>query len=124
MTNSTVIRTVFQLKRGLSTAWERNNPVLAPGEPGWTLDTHVLKVGDGKTAWNDLGPIAEVSVSEADIQKAVEEYLTKHPISIETDTSLSKPGMAADASAVRDNCLFNTDQIIFYAGDSDDNTFV
>jgi hypothetical protein len=96
---------------------------LAPGEPGWTLDTHVLKVGDGKTAWNDLGPIAEVSVSEADIQKAVEEYLTKHPISIETDTSLSKPGMAADAAAVKEMCLLTTDQIIFCAGDADDNIF-
>ena len=123
MTNSTVIRTVFQLKRGLSTAWERNNPVLAPGEPGWTLDTHVLKVGDGKTAWNDLGPIAEIAVSEADIQKAVNKYLEEHPIKVLTDATLSVAGQAADAAAVRNTCLFNTDCLILSAGDADDNTF-
>jgi hypothetical protein len=46
-----VLRTIFQLKRGLSEAWDRNNPILAPGEPGWTLDTHILKIGDGTTPW-------------------------------------------------------------------------
>ena len=42
-----VLRTLFQFKRGLAEAWDRNNPILAAGEPGWTLDTHILKVGDG-----------------------------------------------------------------------------
>ena len=51
---TTVINTIFQLKRGVAEAWERNNPILQAGEPGWTLDTHVLKIGDGHTAWNDL----------------------------------------------------------------------
>lgn len=124
MSNSTTIRTIFQLKRGLASAWERNNPILAAGEPGWTLDTHTLKVGDGITPWNELGPIAEIEVNESDIQKAVEEYLIKHPISIETDATLSVAGQAADAGAVREQCLFNTDQLIFYAGDADDNIFV
>lgn len=48
------INTTFQFKRGLEEAWIRNNPVLAAGEPGWTLDTHILKIGDGVTAWIDL----------------------------------------------------------------------
>ena len=52
-----IISTKFQLKRGLANAWERNNPILAPGEPGWTLDTHVLKIGDGVTPWNMLDTI-------------------------------------------------------------------
>ena len=120
---ATVIRTTFQLKRGLSTAWERVNPVLAAGEPGWTLDTHVLKIGDGVTAWNDLSPVTEPIVDESKIKEAVEKYLEEHPINIKTDATLSVAGQAADAKAIRDNCLFNTDQIIFYAGDADDNTF-
>lgn len=66
-----VIRTTFQLKRGLANAWEKANPVLAPGEPGWALDTYVLKIGDGVTAWNDLSAISGTAISEADIQKAV-----------------------------------------------------
>lgn len=119
-----VITTTFQLKRGLASAWERVNPILAPGEPGWTLDTHVLKIGDGITPWNELSSISGGQVDEADIQKAVNKYLEEHPISIKTDATLSVAGQAADAAAVRDNCLFNTDCLILSAGDADDNTFV
>lgn len=118
-----ILRTQFQLKRGLAEAWERNNPILAPGEPGWTLDTHVLKVGDGKTDWKNLEPISGVDISEADIQNAVNQYLKEHPVSVTTDKTLLKVNMPADAAAVREQCVFNTDQIIFCAGDADDNIF-
>ena len=118
-----VLNTRFQFKRGLAEAWERNNPVLAPGEPGWTLDTHILKVGDGVTAWNDLESISGVEVSEVDVQNAVNKYLEEHPVSITTDKTLSVEGAPADSAAVREQCVFNTDQIIFCAGDADDNTF-
>ena len=118
-----VISTTFQFKRGLSSAWERANPILAPGEPGWTLDTHVLKIGDGITPWNSLQAISGVEISEADIQQAVNKYLEEHPINIKTDATLSVAGQAADAAAVRENCLFNTDCLILSAGDADDNIF-
>lgn len=119
-----VIRTTFQLKRGLANAWEKANPILAPGEPGWTLDTHVLKIGDGILPWNDLKPISGAEIAETDIQKAVNKYLEEHPINVVTDATLSVAGQAADAAAVRDFCLFNTDCLILSAGDADDNTFV
>lgn len=119
-----VVRTTFQLKRGLASAWERANPILAPGEPGWTLDTHVLKIGDGVTPWNDLNSVSGTAIAEADIQKAVNKYLEEHPIKVVTDATLSVAGQAADAAAVRDFCLFNTDCLILSAGDADDNTFV
>ena len=119
-----VLSTTFQLKRGLSTAWERTNPILAPGEPGWTIDTHVLKIGDGTTPWNGLTAISGVDITEEDIQKAVNEYLEEHPIKFVTDATLSVAGQAADAAAVRDFCLFNTDCLILSAGDADDNIFV
>lgn len=118
-----VINTTFQFKRGLANAWERANPILAPGEPGWTLDTHILKVGDGITPWNELSVITGTVVSEAEIKAAVEEYLQKHPISVKTDATLSVAGQAADAAAVRANCLFSTDCLILSAGDADDNIF-
>ena len=57
-----VLNTRFQLKRGLTEAWNRNNPVLAAGEPGWTLDTHILKIGDGKTRWLELKEISGVNI--------------------------------------------------------------
>ena len=87
-----VINTTFQFKRGLSDAWERANPILAPGEPGWTLDTHVLKIGNGVTAWNNLEAISGAAISETDIRAAVEDYLKDHPISIQTDATLSVAG--------------------------------
>lgn len=115
-----VIKTTFQLKRGLAEAWSRNNPVLQPGEPGWTLDTHVLKIGDGSTPWNDLTAV-NTEISEDAIQQAVDAYLEAHPIV--TDASLTEAGKAADAGAVREMCLFNSDQLVLCAGDADDNIF-
>ena len=118
-----VLSTVFLLKRGLAEAWDRHNPILMQGEPGWTLDTHVLKIGDGVTPWKELSAITDFQVSEADVEKAVNKYLEEHPIKVTTDPTLTVAGQAADSAAVREQCVFNTDQIIFCAGDADDNTF-
>ena len=49
-----VIKTTIRLKRGTAEAWTRNNPILTLAEPGFEYDTGKLKIGDGKTAWNDL----------------------------------------------------------------------
>ena len=49
-----ILRTVFQLRRGLEAAWNRNNPILASGEPGFAIDKNAIKIGDGVTAWKDL----------------------------------------------------------------------
>lgn len=118
-----IIRTTFQFRRGLAEAWDRNNPVLAAGEPGWTLDTHILKIGDGVTTWKELESIGGVEISEQDIQNAVNQYLEEHPINVKTDDTLTISGVPADSAAVRNQCVFNTDQIIFCAGDADDNIF-
>ena len=118
-----VVKTTFQFRRGLEAAWERNNPILSAGEPGWTLDTHVLKIGDGVSSWKELEPISGVEISEADIQNAVNKYLEEHPVYVNTDKTLTVAGAPADSASVREQCVFNTDQIIFCAGDADDNTF-
>jgi hypothetical protein len=55
----------------LAEAWDRNNPILAAGEPGWAIDTYILKIGDGTTSWKDLKPISDIKISENDIQNAV-----------------------------------------------------
>ena len=118
-----VIKTTFKLRRGLAAAWEEVNPILAQGEPGWALDTQVLKIGDGVNAWNDLRALGEVYISEDQIQEAVNKYLDEHPIDVSTDATLSVAGQAADAAAVRAQCLFSSDALILCAGDADDNTF-
>lgn len=118
-----VIKTVFKLKRGTASRWAELNIILEQGEPGWAIDTRVLKIGDGVTPWNNLPAINDINLNESDIQKAVNKYLEEHPVSTITDTTLSVAGYAADAKAVRDNCLFNSDCLILNAGDADDNIF-
>jgi hypothetical protein len=49
-----VINTTFKLKRGTEARWAEVNPILAEGEPGFVYDKNRLKIGDGKTHWNDL----------------------------------------------------------------------
>ena len=118
-----VLSTVFLLKRGLSTAWESRDPILMQGEPGWAIDTKVLKIGDGIKPWTKLEAVTDFQVTEADVEKAVNKYLEEHPIKVTTDPTLTVAGQAADSAAVREQCVFNTDQIIFCAGDADDNIF-
>ena len=49
--------TTIKLRRGLSTAFSTNNPVLQAGEPAFATDTGILKIGDGTTAYNSLPSI-------------------------------------------------------------------
>lgn len=58
-----IYKTIFQLKRGESSAWRNLNPILAAGEPGFELDTGKLKIGNGTTSWNDLNYINSNLVS-------------------------------------------------------------
>lgn len=52
-----VYKTTFKLRRGKAESWEKNNPILQEGEPGFALDTNILKIGDGKTRWLNLRAI-------------------------------------------------------------------
>jgi len=80
---ATIVKTTFKLRRGLLSAWTKNNPILAEGEPGWAMDAQILKIGDGVTAWVDLNAVTGVDPN--DIESAVNKYLEEHPITIETD---------------------------------------
>ena len=51
---SQIIETTFLLKRGSAKRWAEVNPVLKQGEPGFVYDSNQLKIGDGKTPWNEL----------------------------------------------------------------------
>lgn len=71
-----VIKTTFQLRRGLLEVWERNNPILAKGEPSFVLDKNALKIGDGVTPWKDL---EYIGLSQEDLAKAIEDYFKENP---------------------------------------------
>jgi hypothetical protein len=51
--------TKIQFRRGTAAAWASVNPILGDGEPGFTIDSRVLKIGDGTTAWADLTASAD-----------------------------------------------------------------
>ena len=55
----------LQLKRGTPERWAEVNPVLLPGEPGVEYITNKMKIGDGKTHWNDLPYLHEEAVMNA-----------------------------------------------------------
>lgn len=76
-------RTTFKLRRGYSEVWERNNPVLQEGEPGFALDTKVLKIGDGVTPWLDLEGIDSSDGNESGYGPFY--IATDYGISIEAD---------------------------------------
>ena len=44
----------IQFKRGTAERWKELNPILDSGQPGFVTDENLLKIGDGKTPWNDL----------------------------------------------------------------------
>ena len=51
--------TIIKFKRGQSSSWVSQNPVLAPGEPGYEMDTGRVKIGNGTDAWLDLPYVGE-----------------------------------------------------------------
>ena len=55
-----IFKTTFKVRRGLAEIWTQygDKVILAEGEPGYELDTHKLKIGDGKKNWNEL-PLSE-----------------------------------------------------------------
>ena len=46
-----------QVKSALASEWDYMNPILGRGEPGYVLDTGVLKIGDGETPFDSLAPV-------------------------------------------------------------------
>lgn len=48
------LNTKIQLRNGTAAEWTTKDPILLKGEMGIEIDTHKIKVGDGKTAWSAL----------------------------------------------------------------------
>lgn len=57
--------TKIQIRRGTSSSWTFENPVLSSGELGLETDTNKLKIGNGTTAWNSLDYFAIPLVTSA-----------------------------------------------------------
>ncbi len=57
------IKTIFQVRRALSEEWDQINPILRVGEPGFAIDTQILKIGNGVARWKDLPDCGSVGVA-------------------------------------------------------------
>lgn len=58
MPENNIIEARLIIRNSSPEKWEERNPILLKGEPGFSADEQILKIGDGKTPWNELAPIA------------------------------------------------------------------
>jgi hypothetical protein len=70
-----IFKTTFKVRRGLAEVWAQHGDrvILAEGEPGYELDTHRLKIGDGKNVWNKLPYVG----GESAVAPEMSDYITK-----------------------------------------------
>lgn len=70
-----VVKTTILLRRGKEEAWYRNNPILANGEPAFTIDKNGLKIGNGVDHWRDLEYVGGGEVVVEGLETTVEEIV-------------------------------------------------
>jgi hypothetical protein len=56
------VNNLIQLRKGISTDWASQDPILASGEPGFDLTNNILKIGDGVTTWSLLSQISSSDI--------------------------------------------------------------
>jgi hypothetical protein len=71
--NEKIIKTTFKVRRGFSYIWNSIDPVLQAGEPGYELDTHRLKIGDGEKKWTQLPYIGGESTTIPEMDNYITE---------------------------------------------------
>lgn len=109
-----VIKITYQLRRGKKEAWERNNPILAVGEPGFVTDKYLLKIGDGITPWNDLPYINGENVIVEEITEVTEavENITNLLGDAETEGTLIYRTESLEREIkVLDEAIANSDEV-------------
>lgn len=112
-----VIKTTFKLRRGTADAFKTNNPLLADGEPAYELDAYKLKIGDGKTNYNDLPYIGgEAIITEEQLREALEAYIAENGLPTTSEFTPENANQAADAAGVGDQAILTADQVTLNAG--------
>lgn len=80
-----LLRWRIQFRRGTTEAWTSADPILLLGEPGWDQDLKQLKMGDGVTAWNELGWASLTQEQAEDISEILGVGLDSAVTAIATD---------------------------------------
>lgn len=102
-----IVNTVIRYRSGNSTDWASSNIVLQQGEPGYELDTHKIKIGDGVTAYNDLPYVAgdgDLSLLEQHLKDFNNPHqVTKAQVglsNVDNTSDVNKPVSTAQAAAI------------------------
>lgn len=48
------VKAIIQLRRGKEEEWANRDPILQLGEPAFSTDRNLLKIGDGTSHWSEL----------------------------------------------------------------------
>lgn len=75
-------------RRDTAANWQSNNPVLANGEIGVDTTNKEMKIGDGKTAWNDLKPFQKANTGMIVPPNNLEVVITDTEITIPAATRI------------------------------------
>lgn len=81
--------TSIQARKGTSTEWSTQNPVLDNGELGYDTTNRILKLGDGSTAWNSLSNHSHTSSDISNFNTAVSGLLPVTNIVAGTNVTVS-----------------------------------
>jgi len=92
MATMNIVQAKLILRNGLAADWTLKNPVLAKGELGAEIDTGLLKLGDGTSAFTDL---PYINVSQVFINEKLEEKVNKSGDIINGALTLNYTPMAA-----------------------------
>lgn len=94
--------TTIQLKRGISTDWTTNNPVLAAGEVGIETDTNKIKIGNGSTAWTSLEYFSGNSGSGVSDYDLLSNQPQINSVTLTGNKTLANLGIMSDANFLPD----------------------
>jgi hypothetical protein len=65
-------------RNDLSSSWVEKNPVLERGEPGFEIDTGLLKIGNGINPWTELKYVGtQKSEIESQINDSINDFAQK-----------------------------------------------
>ena len=70
-----ILNTRIQIRNDTAENWSSKNPVLLKGEVGLEMDASPIrfKIGDGTTAWNDLGYVYDFNAIMTQVDSKIEE---------------------------------------------------
>jgi hypothetical protein len=104
--------TNIQIRKGTSTEWSTQNPVLDSGELGFDVTNKIFKIGDGATAWNSLSSINLTSSNITDFNTTVSGLVSSTYAPINNPIFTGSPSVPTAATGTNTNQIASTQFVI------------